>query len=149
MAGVVALRRAYFGPGTGPIYLDDLLCLGTETSILQCNRKTSTIGASDCDHSEDAGVACGGQWWWCGEYTFSIVCRSPLQLHAWMAPWDYWLAWEPTITSGLTTTTVLSTPSLAWMDSSEVVWSCAWMVPLVRCVTTIGPTRMPLWPAED
>ena len=60
-AEVVALKRAYFGPGTGPIYLDDLLCLGNESSLLKCNTKTPT-GVSDCGHSEDAGVACGGQW---------------------------------------------------------------------------------------
>eukprot|EP00731_Ephydatia_muelleri_P031707 Em0023g214a len=56
---VVALRKAYFGPGTGPIYLDDLLCSGTESSLLQCNRKVASIGINDCAHSEDAGVACG------------------------------------------------------------------------------------------
>eukprot|EP00731_Ephydatia_muelleri_P031717 Em0023g224a len=56
---VVALRKAYFGPGTGPIYLDDLLCSGTESSLLQCNRKVVSIGINDCAHSEDAGVACG------------------------------------------------------------------------------------------
>ena len=58
---MVALRRAYFGSGTGPIYLDDLLCSGTESSLLQCNRKVASIGINDCTHSEDAGVACGGQ----------------------------------------------------------------------------------------
>eukprot|EP00731_Ephydatia_muelleri_P031789 Em0023g296a len=56
---VVALRKAYFGPGTGPIYLDDFLCSGTESSLLQCNRKVVSIGINDCAHSEDAGVACG------------------------------------------------------------------------------------------
>eukprot|EP00731_Ephydatia_muelleri_P037026 Em0380g6a len=56
---VVALRGAYFGTGTGPIYLDDLLCSGTESSLLQCNRKVVSIGINDCAHSEDAGVACG------------------------------------------------------------------------------------------
>ena len=47
---------AAFGQGTGNILLDDVTCLGNETSILDCS--TNQIGQNDCDHSEDVGVIC-------------------------------------------------------------------------------------------
>lgn len=45
-------------PGTIPIHLDDLRCNGTEMSLLECG----TFHSSHvCEHSEDAGVHCGGK----------------------------------------------------------------------------------------
>ena len=55
---VVALGRAYFGSGSGEIYLDSVVCNGSEGALLQCT--ASPIGVHNCDHSEDAGVRCGG-----------------------------------------------------------------------------------------
>lgn len=46
-----------FGPGQGPIYLDNVQCTGSEAHILDC----ASIGiGGNCQHSEDAGVICGG-----------------------------------------------------------------------------------------
>ena len=56
--GSVPLSRAYFGSGSGDIFLDNVVCRGTESSLLQCN--INLIGQHDCDHSEDAGVRCEG-----------------------------------------------------------------------------------------
>ena len=53
------MRGGKYGGGSGPILLDNLRCEGTESSLLNCARD-QPIGHSDCDHSEDAGVACGG-----------------------------------------------------------------------------------------
>ena len=41
------------------ILLDDVLCNGTEDTLIDCPRKDNTpVFQSDCNHSEDAGVLC-------------------------------------------------------------------------------------------
>nr|XP_045609884.1 uncharacterized protein LOC123765380 [Procambarus clarkii] len=52
----VAHKAARYGQGTGPVWLDSMDCLGTETDLKQC--KKSQPGASDCAHAEDASVTC-------------------------------------------------------------------------------------------
>ena len=49
------MSSAVYGQGSGPIYLDDVACTGTETNILLCRYDSVT---SDCGHIEDAGVEC-------------------------------------------------------------------------------------------
>ena len=54
-----ALKKAHFGSFEfHPIHLDNVQCTGSEENITQCSYVTST--AINCDHSEDAGVICGG-----------------------------------------------------------------------------------------
>ncbi|XP_021351066.1 deleted in malignant brain tumors 1 protein-like isoform X2 [Mizuhopecten yessoensis] len=46
----------YFGPGVGEIWLDDLDCDGTESSIFDCGGVE--WGVHNCNHGEDVGVKC-------------------------------------------------------------------------------------------
>ncbi|XP_073430063.1 scavenger receptor cysteine-rich domain-containing group B protein isoform X3 [Dendrobates tinctorius] len=52
-----AWGEAWYGQGTGIIFLDNVKCHGNESSLLQCSYIRWNV--HNCDHSEDAGVKCG------------------------------------------------------------------------------------------
>ena len=52
----LAPHSAYFGQGTGAIWLDDLHCAGNEASVDKCPHRP--WGMHNCGHGEDAGVRC-------------------------------------------------------------------------------------------
>ncbi|XP_069741458.1 neurotrypsin [Narcine bancroftii] len=54
-SGIMA-SEGRFGQGTGFIFLDDVICAGTEPDLLGCVR--SNWGQHDCSHHEDVGVIC-------------------------------------------------------------------------------------------
>lgn len=57
ISGVVR-RNAFYGQGNQSIFLDDLVCRGTEERLIDCI--SGGIGMIDggCTHSDDAGLDC-------------------------------------------------------------------------------------------
>ena len=73
-----SLSNAYFGSGSGQIWLDDVRCSGNEADIGECN--FLGWGTHNCRHYEDAGVRCYGEekWVWSIinlEVIFSPCCH--------------------------------------------------------------------------
>ena len=50
--------RAYYGPGPGNIWVDQISCPSGVNSITKCYPEMEKWGEHDCSHSEDAGVDC-------------------------------------------------------------------------------------------
>ena len=53
---VGAPDSAHFGSGSGRIWLDDVICTGSEGSIVNCQH--DGWGSHNCGHGEDASVVC-------------------------------------------------------------------------------------------
>lgn len=51
-----AYGRAVYGQGSGPIWLDNVNCNGSETRIEECSHPG--WGNHDCSHSEDLSIIC-------------------------------------------------------------------------------------------
>ena len=72
--GALAHNNAYFGEGSGPIFIGRTQCSGSESSIAQCTYNTIT----QCSHSDDAGVTCSGKLYVTHNELFHLslaVCR--------------------------------------------------------------------------
>ena len=54
--GAIAAAGAYFGEGTGPILLGNVICNGDEKMITDCPNQR--LAHNTCFHSEDASVIC-------------------------------------------------------------------------------------------
>ena len=59
-ADSLALKGGFFvsGSQSQEILLDNVVCQGNESSLLNCGHEP--VGVHNCDHSEDAGVRCEG-----------------------------------------------------------------------------------------
>ncbi|NXE85131.1 DMBT1 protein, partial [Cochlearius cochlearius] len=55
---VSAYSAAHFGLGSGPIWLDNVQCSGTEATLSECLARP--WGVNNCGHGEDASVVCTG-----------------------------------------------------------------------------------------
>ena len=55
IADAIARSDAYYGQGSGSIFLTDVGCTGSESRLIDCSYSSYTDG---CSHSDDAGVQC-------------------------------------------------------------------------------------------
>ena len=53
----VAHSNAFYGRGSGTIWLDQVTCSGFESRLSDCS--SNVWGNNDCGHSEDVGIKCG------------------------------------------------------------------------------------------
>ena len=60
--------NAYYGQGSGQIWLDNLRCNGTELTIKNCSHLP--FGVHNCFHRDDVGVKCSPA----GVHTYMSVC---------------------------------------------------------------------------
>ena len=60
----MAFSNAHFGAGTGPIYLDDVGCRGSENRLIDCSHVPYRYVRCLHGHLEDAGVRCQGIDMW-------------------------------------------------------------------------------------
>lgn len=51
-----AKTMAFFGEGSGPIWIDNARCVGDEETLNECKKRP--LGDHNCRHSKDAGVEC-------------------------------------------------------------------------------------------
>ena len=59
MLGAKAFSGSHYGPGNGPVYLDDINCIGSEDMLVNCSRRYFGDISTNCKtHLEDASVLC-------------------------------------------------------------------------------------------
>uniref|UniRef100_A0A4W4DTC9 SRCR domain-containing protein n=1 Tax=Electrophorus electricus TaxID=8005 RepID=A0A4W4DTC9_ELEEL len=55
---VDVLGNSHFGPGSGPIWMDDIDCSGSESTLKNC--RSAGWGKHNCNQTKNAGVICSG-----------------------------------------------------------------------------------------
>lgn len=76
-APLLSPGNARYGPGSGPIWLDDVNCTGREFIIKHCHSKP--WGKHNCNHHEDASVICTGEelsYFYSGMFNENICLAS-------------------------------------------------------------------------
>ena len=56
LTGAKRVSSDTYGLATGPIFLDDIKCSGSEENIFNCPQRR--LLDNNCQHSEDVGIQC-------------------------------------------------------------------------------------------
>ncbi|ORU93339.1 MAG: hypothetical protein A6F71_08920 [Cycloclasticus sp. symbiont of Poecilosclerida sp. M] len=126
LIGATAFPGSVFGQGTGPIFMESLLCSGTEPNILDCS---VILGYHFCSHvEEDASVQCLGTD---KTSSYGIVIATCL-LQMWTSVcWIMATAVTPVLMTFLTIT-VNVMMEMSWTQLGSLVfimWSVLVMAP--------------------
>ena len=57
-SGTAIMDVHVFGPGTGRVFLSNVNCSRSDTTLSSCSHHGVGIATCGCDHSKDAGVTC-------------------------------------------------------------------------------------------
>ena len=49
-------------PGNGPVFVDGIMCEGSETMLLECVENAAPIRAHPCSHLNDVAISCQGSY---------------------------------------------------------------------------------------
>ena len=69
-----SIESAGFGQGSGSIWLDNVICNGSELTLTSCGHLGINVTRS-CNHTEDAGVRCGELKGICMHGNTSVFCK--------------------------------------------------------------------------
>ncbi|XP_078695030.1 scavenger receptor cysteine-rich domain-containing protein DMBT1-like [Branchiostoma floridae x Branchiostoma belcheri] len=101
-------HSAYYGQGSGPIWMDDLNCYGSESSLQYCPHRG--WGNHNCNHGDDVSVSCiastttNKPWWWTTmnwwktDPSTTDVEMTTVKITPgwWEQTTTYWDWWQPT-----------------------------------------------------
>lgn len=59
-SGATIVARDSIGPGSGPVFLDQLYCSESDVSLQTCERGIAAVGLSSCGHTQDIQILCEG-----------------------------------------------------------------------------------------
>jgi len=65
---------SFFGEGVGPIHLSEVYCNGSEQKLTDCQIGNRLIGLNSCDHGNDVGVICQGEYSYVYNNTVVVIC---------------------------------------------------------------------------
>ena len=79
MLGYSSVLAAHvkYGQGSGNVWMSNLACTGSESSISECLHLG--WGETSCSHSQDAGVTCGSECYMLVPSIISLTCEGFLK----------------------------------------------------------------------
>ena len=72
--GAISYSNSFYGNTSGPMWIDNGRCTGSENSILNCTHNGIGVLASSCDHMDESGVECPGRLITVSKYTNKVNC---------------------------------------------------------------------------